>query len=135
MGEVFEQEKKKEGLKVPTVDLKEMESEDEEVRRYCKERLKKAAEEWGVIQLVNHGIPIELINAVKESREAFFFCLLKKRRSTLMNRAPPMFKAMEASLPIMPVDSLSGKITYSTLFSPEDKCDLSIWPKTPSHYT
>ncbi|KAK4260501.1 hypothetical protein QN277_003603 [Acacia crassicarpa] len=135
MGDVFEQEKKKEGPEVPTVDLKEMESDDEEVRRSCRERLKKAAEEWGVMQLVNHGIPIELINAVKESGEAFFALPFEEKEKYANDQSSGNVQGYGSKL----ANNASGQLEWQDylfhLIFPEDKCDLSIWPKTPSRYT
>ncbi|KAK4260498.1 hypothetical protein QN277_003600 [Acacia crassicarpa] len=135
MGDVFEQEKKKEGPEVPTVDLKEMESEDEEVRRSCRQRLKKAAEEWGVMQLVNHGIPMELINAVKEARETFFALPVEEKEKYANDQSSGNFQGYGSKLS----NSSSGQIDWQDyllhLIFPEEKRDLSIWPKTPAYYT
>ncbi|OIT22308.1 leucoanthocyanidin dioxygenase [Nicotiana attenuata] len=65
IGNIFEEEKKDEGPQVPTIDLKEIDSKDKELREKCHQELKKAAMEWGVMHLVNHGISDELIDRVK----------------------------------------------------------------------
>ncbi|CAL5429797.1 unnamed protein product [Camellia sinensis] len=69
---IFEEEKKEEGPQVPTIDLKDMDSEDEEVRERCREAMKKAAADWGVMHLVNHGIAEEVREWEKVAGEGFF---------------------------------------------------------------
>ncbi|MED6167674.1 hypothetical protein PIB30_004891 [Stylosanthes scabra] len=113
IGNVFEEEKK-EGSQVPTIDLKEIDSPDEVVRAKCHETLKKAAQEWGVMNLVNHGIPQDLIDRVKKESGK-----IQGYGSKLANNA-------------------SGQLEWEDYFFhlvfPENKRDLSIWPKTPSDY-
>ncbi|KAF5191722.1 Anthocyanidin synthase, partial [Thalictrum thalictroides] len=73
IGDVFEEEKKyDEGPQIPVVDLKGIDSEDKEVREKCMEELKKASMEWGVMHLVNHGIPEDLLTRLREVGKAFF---------------------------------------------------------------
>ncbi|OIV92749.1 hypothetical protein TanjilG_00883 [Lupinus angustifolius] len=131
---VFEEEKKKEGPQVPTIDLKEMESEDEEVRAKCREKLNKAAEEWGVMYLVNHGIPNEVINRLKEAGEAFFSLPIEEKEKYANDQGSGKIQGYGSKL----ANNASGQLEWEDYFFhlafPEDKRDLSIWPKTPSDY-
>ena len=134
MGNIFEEEKKKEGPQVPTIDLKEIDSEDEVVRTICRENLKKAAQEWGVMQFVNHGIPDELVNRVKKAGEAFFSLPLEEKEKYANDQASGKIQGYGSKL----ANNASGQREWEDYFFhcifPEDKRDLSIWPRTPTDY-
>ncbi|CAN7014026.1 unnamed protein product [Brassica rapa subsp. trilocularis] len=72
INDVFQEEKKEVGPQVPTMDLQNIESEDETIREKCIEELKKASMDWGVMHLVNHGVPFDLMERVKRAGEEFF---------------------------------------------------------------
>nr|ACN38270.1 leucoanthocyanidin dioxygenase [Vitis amurensis] len=134
IGNVFEEEKKDEGPQVPTIDLKDIESEDEVVRERCREELKKAAMEWGVMHLVNHGISDDLINRVKVAGETFFNLPIEEKEKYANDQASGMIAGYGSKL----ANNASGQLEWEDYFFhlifPEDKRDMTIWPKTPSDY-
>lgn len=134
IGNVFEEEKK-EGPQVPTIDLKEIDSPDELVRAKCREKLRKAAEEWGVMHLVNHGIPDELLNRLKKAGETFFSLPVEEKEKYANDQASGKIQGYGSKL----ANNASGRLEWEDYFFhlifPEDKRDLSIWPKTPADYT
>lgn len=131
--DVFQEEKKKEGPEVPTVDLSELESEDQVVRGRCIEMVKKAAEEWGVMNLVNHGIPQDLLNRVKKAGEAFFALPIEHKEKFANKLASGEIQGYGSKLGSI------GQLEWIDYFFhcvfPEDKRDLSFWPNTPADYT
>ncbi|KAJ1416067.1 Oxoglutarate/iron-dependent dioxygenase [Sesbania bispinosa] len=133
IGNVFEEEKK-EGPQVPTIDIKEINSPDELVRSKCRETLRKAAEEWGVMYLVNHGIPNELINRLKKAGEEFFSLPIEEKEKYANDQASGNVQGYGSKL----ANNASGQLEWEDYFFhlifPEDKRDLSIWPKTPADY-
>ncbi|KAL6349519.1 hypothetical protein AAG906_034176 [Vitis piasezkii] len=134
IGNVFEEEKKDEGPQVPTIDLKDIESEDEVVRERCREELKKAAMEWGVMHLVNHGISDDLINRVKVAGETFFNLPIEEKEKYANDQASGKIAGYGSKL----ANNASGQLEWEDYFFhlifPEDKRDMTIWPKTPSDY-
>lgn len=134
IGNIFEEEKK-EGPEVPTIDLKEINSSDELVRRKCREKLKKAAEEWGVMHLVNHGISHDLINRLKKVGETFFGLSVDEKEKYANDQSCGKIQGYGSKL----ANNASGQLEWEDYFFhlifPEDKRDLSIWPKTPHDYT
>ncbi|WVZ24810.1 hypothetical protein V8G54_003354 [Vigna mungo] len=64
IGNVFDEEKK-EGPQVPTIDLGEIDSE-------VSGEAKESGDGMGVMNLVNHDIPEELLNRLQKSGETFF---------------------------------------------------------------
>ncbi|KAJ9706694.1 hypothetical protein PVL29_001928 [Vitis rotundifolia] len=119
---------------VPTIDLKDIESEDEVVRERCREELKKAAMEWGVMHLVNHGISDDLINRVKVAGETFFNLPIEEKEKYANDQASGKIAGYGSKL----ANNASGQLEWEDYFFhlifPEDKRDMTIWPKTPSDY-
>lgn len=134
IGNIFEEERKDEGPQVPTIDLKDIESEDEQVRERCREALKRAAMEWGVMHLVNHGISDELINRVKVAGETFFNLPIEEKEKYANDQVSGKIAGYGSKL----ANNASGQLEWEDYFFhlifPEDKRDLSIWPTTPSDY-
>ncbi|XP_028072725.1 leucoanthocyanidin dioxygenase-like [Camellia sinensis] len=134
IGNVFEEEKKEEGPQVPTVDLKDLVAEDKEVRERCREALKKAATEWGVMHLVNHGIPDELMERVKAAGEGFFNQPVEEKEKYANDHDSGNIQGYGSKL----ANNASGQLEWEDYFFhlvfPEDKRDMSIWPKTLSDY-
>lgn len=134
IGDVFEEEKKEDGPQVPTIDIKDIASDDPEVRDMAIQELKKAAMEWGVMHLVNHGIPDELINRVKVAGEAFFQLPIEEKEKYANDQASGNVQGYGSKL----ANNASGQLEWEDYFFhlifPEDKRDLSIWPRYPSDY-
>nr|ABW69684.1 anthocyanidin synthase [Ipomoea purpurea] len=134
IGDIFEEEKIAGGPQVPTVDLKGINSEDLEVREKCREELRKAAVDWGVMHLVNHGIPEELTGRVKAAGEGFFGQPIEEKEKYANDQAAGNVQGYGSKL----ANNASGQLEWEDYFFhcifPEDKTDLSIWPKTPSDY-
>ncbi|KAL6979659.1 hypothetical protein U1Q18_021315 [Sarracenia purpurea var. burkii] len=134
IGNIFEEEKKEEGPQVPTIDLKDLESEEAEARERCHEALKKAATEWGVMHLVNHGIGEELMDRVRVAGEGFFNQSVEEKEKYANDHAAGNIQGYGSRL----ANNASGQLEWEDYFFhlafPEDKRDLSIWPKNPSDY-
>ncbi|XP_040988423.1 leucoanthocyanidin dioxygenase [Juglans microcarpa x Juglans regia] len=134
IGNVFEEEKKEDGPQVPTIDLRDIDSEDEAVRQKCREELKKAAVDWGVMHLVNHGISDELIDRVKIAGKQFFDLSVEEKEKYANDQASGKIQGYGSKL----ANNASGQLEWEDYFFhlvyPEDKRDMSIWPRTPSDY-
>ncbi|KAL5748622.1 hypothetical protein ACOSP7_025665 [Xanthoceras sorbifolium] len=135
IGNVFEEEKKEDGPQVPTIDLKEIDSDDQVVREKCREQLKKAAVDWGVMHLVNHGISDDLMEKVKKAGQAFFDLPIEEKEKHANDQASGNVQGYGSKL----ANNASGQLEWEDYFFhlvyPEDKRDLSIWPTTPADYT
>ncbi len=134
IGNIFEEEKNNDGPQVPTIDLKDIESEDEGIREKCREELKKAATEWGVMHLVNHGISQDLLERVKKAGQVFFDLPIEEKEKYANDQASGKIQGYGSKL----ANNASGQLEWEDYFFhlvyPEDKRDMSIWPKTPSDY-
>ncbi|KAL3498744.1 hypothetical protein ACH5RR_041476 [Cinchona calisaya] len=134
IGNVFEEEKNNEGPQVPTIDLSDIEAEDQDVRERCRDELKKASMDWGVMHLVNHGIPDELIGRVKVAGQAFFDLPIEEKEKYANDQASGNVQGYGSKL----ANNASGQLEWEDYFFhcafPEEKRDMSIWPSTPADY-
>ncbi|GER34547.1 2-oxoglutarate (2OG) and Fe(II)-dependent oxygenase superfamily protein [Striga asiatica] len=122
------------GPHVPTVNLAGIDSEDDEARRKCHEELKRAAAEWGVMHLVNHGVPEELTDRVKNAGREFFDLPVEEKERYANDQASGNVQGYGSKL----ANNASGRLEWEDYFFhcvyPEEKRDMSIWPKNPLDY-
>ncbi|XP_010934075.1 anthocyanin synthase [Elaeis guineensis] len=135
LGDAFEEEKKaEEGPQIPVVDLKGFDSEDEVVRRACAEEVRRVASEWGVMHIVNHGIPLELIEKVRRVGKEFFDLPIEEKEKYANDQSSGMIAGYGSKL----ANNASGQLEWEDYFFhlifPHDKADMSIWPKNPANY-
>lgn len=57
-------------LKIPVIDLQRIESVSGG-REEIVEEIKKAAQDWGFFQIVNHGVPVSILDAILDSTRNF----------------------------------------------------------------
>ncbi|KAJ4832253.1 hypothetical protein Tsubulata_002021, partial [Turnera subulata] len=124
--DIFEEEKQQEGPQVPTIDLKEINSADPEVREKCREELIKAAKSWGVMHLVNHGIPDDLIARVKKAGEAFFNLPIEEKEKYANDQASGKIQGYGSKLANTACGQLEWEDYFFHLIYPEDKRDLGL---------
>ncbi|KAH6807569.1 leucoanthocyanidin dioxygenase [Perilla frutescens var. frutescens] len=134
IGDILAEEKSSEGPQLPTIDLEEMDSRDEERRKKCHEELKMAATDWGVMHLINHGIPEELIDRVKAAGKEFFELPMEEKEAYANDQAAGNVQGYGSKL----ANNASGQLEWEDYFFhcvyPEQKTDLSIWPTKPPDY-
>ncbi|KAL9167405.1 hypothetical protein ABFS82_05G095300 [Erythranthe guttata] len=134
IGDIFAEEKVTDGPQLPVIDLAGVSSGDEEARLKCHEELKKAAVEWGVMHLVNHGVPEELMERVKNAGRAFFELPVEEKEEYANDQAAGNVQGYGSKL----ANNASGQLEWEDYFFhcvfPPEKRDLSIWPKNPADY-
>ncbi|KAJ0971049.1 hypothetical protein J5N97_019008 [Dioscorea zingiberensis] len=135
LGDAFEEEKKsEEGPQIPIIDLKVFDSGDEAARKRCVEDVRAAASDWGVMHIVGHGIPMELIDRLREAGKTFFDLPMEEKEKYANDQSSGMIQGYGSKL----ANNASGKLEWEDYFFhlmfPENLTDLSIWPKHPSNY-
>nr|QKF30905.1 anthocyanidin synthase [Osmanthus fragrans]UBR90281.1 anthocyanidin synthase [Osmanthus fragrans] len=133
IGDVFEEEKCDKGPQLPTIDLHGLDSCDKQVREKCHEELIKAAKEWGVMHLVNHGISDELIDRVKMAGKTFFDQPMEEKEKYANDQASGNVQGYGSKLANNASDQLEWQDYFFHCVFPEEKSD--IWPKVPTDYT
>ncbi|XP_078446157.1 anthocyanin synthase-like [Wolffia australiana] len=122
------------GPDIPTVDLAGFLSGDEDQRRRSIEAVKKAAMEWGVMHVVNHGVCLELIKRLQAAGEKFFSLPVEEKERYANDQSSGNIQGYGSKL----VNTESGKLEWQDYFFhlifPEDKANYAIWPKEPTDY-
>nr|BBA68557.1 anthocyanidin synthase [Nemophila menziesii] len=131
---IFKEAENNQGSQIPTIDLKDIDSDNIEVQEKCREELTKNATEWGVMHLVNHGISGDIINRVKASGEAFFDQPIEEKEKYANDQKSGNVQGYGSKL----ANNAGGQLEWEDYFFhcifPEDKRDMKIWPKNPSDY-
>ncbi|PIN08502.1 Iron/ascorbate family oxidoreductase [Handroanthus impetiginosus] len=134
IGDIFVEEQSNDGPQVPIIDLEAINSDDEEARKKCHEEVKKAAMEWGVMHLINHGVAEEVINRVKIAGQEFFDLPMEEKEKYANDQEAGNLQGYGSKL----ANNASGQLEWEDYFFhcvfPEEKRDLSIWPKNPDDY-
>ncbi|THU66403.1 hypothetical protein C4D60_Mb05t13780 [Musa balbisiana] len=135
LGDAFEEVKKAaEGPQIPVVDLQGFDSPDEEVRMACVEEVRKAATEWGVMHIVNHGIPLELIEQLRKVGKEFFDLPIEQKEQYANDQSSGKIQGYGSKL----ANNASGQLEWEDYFFhlifPEEKINISIWPRQPTDY-
>nr|BAW35472.1 anthocyanin synthase [Tricyrtis sp. Shinonome] len=120
---------------VPIVDLLDFDSPDEELCKLCVVALKEAAEDWGVMHILNHGIPLELIDRLREVGKGFFDLPIEIKEEYANDQESGSIQGYGSKLANNASGQLEWEDYYFHLIFPEDKTDISTWPKQPVEYT
>nr|AAB66560.1 anthocyanidin synthase [Callistephus chinensis] len=131
---IFDEEKSDQGPQVPIIDLHDINSNDPKTRDKCTYELRKAATEWGVMHLVNHGISSDLINRVKAAGKSFFDQPVEEKEKYCNDIASGKIQGYGSKLANNACGQLEWEDYFFHLAFPEEKRDLSIWPTTPHDY-
>ncbi|KAL0856488.1 hypothetical protein Bca101_061641 [Brassica carinata] len=110
---------------VPIIDLSDL---DDDLVAHA---LGKASEEWGAFQVVNHGIPAELMRRLHEVGRQFFELPAAEKEAVAVLPGSKSLEGYGAKNPNLPKswnDHLFHKIW------PESYIDYSFWPKNPTDY-
>ncbi|KAJ0801685.1 putative anthocyanidin synthase [Helianthus annuus] len=132
--DIFQDENNQQCPQVPTIDLNEINSNDPKAQEKCRHEIIKAATEWGVMHLVNHGISGDLINRVKDAGESFFDQPVEEKEKYSNDIASGKIQGYGSKLANNACGQLEWEDYFFHLVFPEEKRDLTIWPSTPKDY-
>nr|UCU84474.1 anthocyanidin synthase [Zinnia elegans] len=132
--DIFHHENNQQCPQVPTIDLNDIVSNDPKAREKCRQEIVKAATEWGVMHLVNHGISSDLINRVKAAGEGFFDQPVEEKEKYSNDIDSGNRQGYGSRLATNACGQLEWQDYFFHLIFPEDKRDLTIWPSTPNDY-
>ncbi|XP_022033615.1 leucoanthocyanidin dioxygenase [Helianthus annuus] len=132
--DIFHDENNQQGPQLPTIDLNDINSNDPKAREKCRHEIVKAASEWGVMHLVNHGISGDLINRVKAAGEGFFDQPVEEKEKYSNDIDSGNRQGYGSRLATNACGQLEWQDYFFHLVFPEEKRDLTIWPSTPNDY-
>lgn len=106
----------------------------EEGQRRCVEEVAAAAAEWGVMFIVNHGLPEELIERLQATGMGFFKLPVEEKEKYANDQSKGQIQGYGSKL----ANNENGKLEWQDYFFhlvyPLEKRDLAIWPKEPADY-
>ncbi|XP_020573196.1 leucoanthocyanidin dioxygenase-like [Phalaenopsis equestris] len=121
------------GVEIPIVDLGGFSSEEGR-RRRCVEEVMAAAEEWGVMFLVNHGVPEELIERLQAAGKGFFELPVDEKEKYANDQSRGQIQGYGSKLANNENGILEWQDYFFHLVYPPEKTDLTIWPTQPADY-
>ncbi|XP_068666715.1 jasmonate-induced oxygenase 2-like [Aristolochia californica] len=118
---------------VPVVDLSAFSSGDDNLRRKCMQTLSSACREWGLFQVVNHGVPRELLaSTMAVSRD--FFSLPMEEKLKYAND-PVSYQGYGSRLGVQKDIKLDwGDYFFHYLHPVSTRKDYQKWPRHPENY-
>ncbi|CAH1419798.1 unnamed protein product [Lactuca virosa] len=114
---------------IPTVDLSPFftAGDDESGLKKCKDLIAEACGDYGFFQIVNHGVPLDLMNQAMELSKAFFRYLDEVKRECSSSPDSPL----PAGYNKQP-DHSPDKNEYLLMFPPESPFD--VLPTNPPNF-
>lgn len=110
---------------VPVIDMSEA---------GCGARMAEAAREWGLFQVVNHGVPAEAVAELQRVGRDFFALPQEEKERYAMDPASGRIEGYGSKLQ----RDLEGKKTWVDFFfhnvAPPPMVNHDIWPKNPVGY-
>lgn len=118
-------------LEVPVIDLNGEEEED------LVRLISEASREWGIFQVVNHGIPVDVISKLQEVGKQFFE--LPQEEKEVIAKPPPSSgsKSIEGYGTSLQKDAEGKKGWVDHLFHilwPPSSINYKFWPQNPPSY-
>ncbi|KAK9029390.1 hypothetical protein V6N11_026508 [Hibiscus sabdariffa] len=107
---------------IPVIDVSNW--DDPEVT----ESICEAAGKWGFFQIINHGVPLEVLDAVKEAAHRFFGLPNEERNKYWAGNSPTETVALKTSFAPQAEAVLEWKDYLSFRCSPGDLESFPLWP-------
>lgn len=120
---------------VPVINLTLIESKDFQQRQQEHSRLKSASLSWGLFQVVEHGIPISLLDDVRNVTRLFFQQPPKKKQLYASDGKVPDWNQGYGSDSILSHDQILDWNDKLYLHVYPDKAkDMDLWPREPKSF-
>ncbi|KMZ62906.1 2-oxoglutarate (2OG) and Fe(II)-dependent oxygenase-like protein [Zostera marina] len=121
--------------KVPVIDLSLIESNDFQQRQQENFRLKSASLSWGLFQVVEYGIPISLLDDVRNITRLFFQQPPKEKQMYSSDGKVPDWNEGYGSDAILSHDQILDWNDKLYLFVyPEKAKNMDLWPPEPKSF-
>ncbi|GAY58062.1 hypothetical protein CUMW_184210, partial [Citrus unshiu] len=119
--ERFSEKKILDQVSIPLIDMSNWES-PEVAKSIC-----DAAENWGFFQIVNHGVPLEVLERVKEATHRFFALPAEEKRKYSKENSPTNKVRLGSSFVPLVEKALEWKDFLSLFYGSEEETS-AFWP-------
>lgn len=110
------------GESVPVIDVSKWDDDPSVAESIC-----EAAAKWGFFQIINHGIPLEVLENVKKAAHDFFDSPVGERRKYMKENSPTPTVMLKTSFSPLAEKILEWK-DYLIHFVGQDNQDSQLWP-------
>nr|GMC84135.1 leucoanthocyanidin dioxygenase-like [Ipomoea batatas] len=118
-----------EGVNIPLIDLKDLDSSDGSVRNRVLERISEACREWGFFQVVGHGVDHGLMADMQAAWREFFRLSLDEKQEYANN--PATYEGYGSRQGVEKGAKLDWNDYFFLHFLPNSVRDLCKWPHLP----
>ena len=109
-------------VSIPVIDISKWETDPKVSEAIC-----DAAENWSFFQIINHGIPLQVLESVKEATYKFFSLSADEKRKYLKENSPTNnVRLMTSFLPNVE-KALEWKDYLSLFYVSEEEAE-AVWP-------
>ncbi|KAH9309200.1 hypothetical protein KI387_037111 [Taxus chinensis] len=123
------------GPQLPVIDFAGWHSGDAEERKKIMREIAEASQEWGAMQLLNHGISQSLIARLQAAGKAFFDLPIKDKEKYANDSGSGKILGYGSKLANNASGQLEWEDYYFHILWPEHKRDVAnTWPGYPSDY-
>uniref|UniRef100_A0A0D9V130 anthocyanidin synthase n=1 Tax=Leersia perrieri TaxID=77586 RepID=A0A0D9V130_9ORYZ len=119
---------------IPVVDISAFDDDSADARRACVDAVRAAAEEWGVMHVAGHGIPDDVIDALRASGEAFFALPIHEKEAYANDPAAGRLQGYGSKLAANASGQREWEDYLFHLVHPDRLADHSLWPAHPPEY-
>eukprot|EP01018_Ginkgo_biloba_P036003 Gb_24113 [translate_table: standard] len=120
------------GPQIPLIDLSNL--EEPQLRQKMLKEIADACEEWGIFQVVNHGISEELIQRLQTVGKQFFDLPQEEKEAYANNAGAGIVEGYGTKL----AHNIDGKMEwidyYFHMLWPPSHRNFNTWPKNPPSY-
>jgi len=115
---------------IPVIDLEQLLSENESVRKEGLKKMAEACSEWGFFQVVNHGVSHELMKSAKELWREFFNQPLEVKEEYA--NSPTTYEGYGSRLGVQKGATLDWSDYFFLHYMPSSLRNQAKWPAFPS---
>ncbi|XP_031126966.1 probable 2-oxoglutarate-dependent dioxygenase At5g05600 [Ipomoea triloba] len=118
-----------EGVNIPLIDLKDLDSSDGSVRNRVLERISEACREWGFFQVVGHGVDHGLMADMQAAWREFFRLPLEEKQE--YGNSPATYEGYGSRQGVEKGAKLDWNDYFFLHFLPNSIMDTCKWPHLP----
>ncbi|KAK6144127.1 hypothetical protein DH2020_020947 [Rehmannia glutinosa] len=108
---------------VPIIDVSKWDDDPKVAESIC-----EAAKKWGFFQIINHGVPLDVLENVKRAAHEFFELPVEERRKYLKENSPTQTVMLKTSFNPLAEKVLEWKDYLVHFMGQGNNDDFKLWP-------